>query len=185
MSWINPWQAFCVLILKKETTGKNPDLYACKSGQMGVSMYEIMEIIKEFAVLVMTKTCEELIGNAERGMGVMFFCMLAFSFIMAGIFLKSRLADVYCILPGGKKKLLGDIYLKDTKKGYTAKIPSRFLEASESIYYCMVIPQEFIEGHYMERLLLETPAGRRFVPVKRVIRFQSGLREPLAPISFS
>ncbi len=148
-------------------------------------MYEIIEIIKEFSVLVVTKACEESVQNVEKGAGAMFLSMLAFSCITMGIFLKSRLASVYCISPKGKKKLLGDIYLKETKKGYEAKIPSRFLEVSDSIYYCMVMPREFIEGHYMEQLLLQTPAGRRFVPVKKVIRFRAGLREPLAPISFS
>lgn len=151
-------------------------------------MYEAIEVIKEFAILVVTKTCEEFGRNAEKGMGAMFFSMLAFFCITAGVFLKSRLASLYCISPDGKKKLLGDIYLKETRRGYTAKIPARFLERSDSVYYCLSIPQEFMEGHYMEQLLLETPAGRRFVPVKKVVRFQAGLaglRETLAPVSFS
>ncbi|MDE6607659.1 MAG: hypothetical protein K2K54_07890 [Lachnospiraceae bacterium] len=148
-------------------------------------MQEIVRIIKEFIVLVVTQAFGELGRNAGRGMGIMFLSMLAFFCIVVGVFLSTRLASVYYITPEGKKKFLGDIYLKEGKRGYTAKIPPRLLEKSDSIYYYMEIPQEFIGGHYMEKLFLDTPSGKKLVPVKKIVRFQIGLGEQLAPISFS
>jgi len=140
-------------------------------------MHEIVKIIKEIIVLVITQAGQELGRSAGKGLGVMFFCMLAFFCIVIGVFLSSRLASVYYITPEGKKRFLGDIYLKETKRGYMAKIPPRFLEKSDSIYYYMEIPQEFISGHYMEKLFLDTPSGKKLVPVKKIVRFQIALSD--------
>lgn len=148
-------------------------------------MQEIIKVVKEFIVLVVTQAFGEFGRSAGRGMGIMFLSMLAFFCIVVGVFLSSRLASVYYITPEGKKKFLGDIYLKEGKRGYTAKIPPRLLEKSDSIYYYMEIPQGFIGGHYMEKLFLDTPSGKKLVPVKKIVRFQIGLGEQLAPISFS
>jgi len=154
----------------------------CKELQWRVIMFEI---IKEFIVCVVLKTWKEFSRDAGRGMGVMFFCMLAFFCIVFGIYLGSRCARVYCITPEGKKKLLGDIYIKETKGGYRTTIPSRLLERSDSIYYYMEIPAEFTDSHYMEQLLLDTPRGRKRIPIKKRVRFKIGLGEQLAPIRFS
>lgn len=135
----------------------------------------MFEIVKEFILCVVLEAWRELGKDTGRSMGVMFFCMLAFFCIILGVCLGSRCACVYCITPEGKKKLLGDVYIKETRYGYKATISPRLLARSCSIYYYMEIPAEFTGSHYMEQLFLDTPMGRKSVPVKKRIHFKLGL----------
>lgn len=143
------------------------------------------ERIQELILFLLLESWKEIGIDAGKGMGILFFCMLAFFCIVSGIFIDSRCACVYCITPEGKKKLLGDVYIKENRGGFTAVLPQRFLEKSGSIYYYMEIPAEFTGSHYMEQLFLETPMGTKLVPVRKKIHFKIGLGEQLAPIRFS
>ena len=145
----------------------------------------MFEIVKELFLCVILEAWREFGKEIGRSMGIMVFCILAFFCIVFGIYLSSRCACVYYITPEGKKKLLGDIYITETKSGYMATIPPRFIEKSDSIYYYMEISEEFTDSHYMEQLVLDTPMGRKRVPVKKRIHFKIGLGEQLAPIRFS
>lgn len=145
----------------------------------------MFEIVKEFILCVVLEAWGELGKDTGRSMGVMFFCMLAFFCIVFGAYLGSRCACVYYIAPEGKKKLLGDIYIRETRGGYTAAISSKMLAKSNSVYYYMEIPAEFTDSHYMEQLFLDTPMGRKRIPIKKRTYFKLGLGEQLAPIRFS
>lgn len=132
------------------------------------------EVLKEFAGTVISGTGEEL-RRAGSTAAVVFFCMLAFLCIAAGIFAESRCAMLYYLTPDGKRKLIGSIFIQKVRESYRVKIPSKFFEKSESIYYYLQLPEAFTHRHYMEEMQIELPAGRRRLPIKRQIQFKIGL----------
>lgn len=133
-----------------------------------------METVKEFLGMVLWKTAEE-VSRAGRGMGITVLCMVAFFCIALGIYLNSRCALMYYIMPAGKKKFLGSLYIREVKGGFQIKVPGHFLEQSESIYYFLKIPAYFAGNHYMEEMKIELPSGKKRLAIKKQLTFQVNL----------
>lgn len=137
----------------------------------GSSMWEV---IKEFIGAVMSGVAKEM-GKAGGGAVVAFICMLAFLFIVAGIFIESRCALLYFVTAEGKRKLIGSLYVQTEDGNYKVKIPEAYFDKSESIYYYVHLPEDFAHRHYMEEMLIETPHGKRRLAIKKQMQFKSGL----------
>lgn len=133
------------------------------------------EIVREFLQVVFSVFAEET-TEVGSGVGVIVLCMIAFACIIFGVFIESRCALIYYVAPKGKKQLLGSLYIQNGKEGFFIRIPERFLEKSESIYYYMKIPAGFAHAHYMESLFVKLPAGQQRHGVKKQLHFKVGMR---------
>ena len=131
------------------------------------------EIIKEFIFAVIGAAGEE-INRAGSGIAVCVMCFVAFSCIMAGIFIESRCGVLYYITAEGKERLVGSVYFRSENAGFKMKIPEHFFEKSESVYYCIKVPKDFAHRHYMEELQLELPTGKKKFAIKKQIKFKQG-----------
>ena len=132
-------------------------------------------LVKEFFNAVMQGAGEEM-SRAGSGAIIVFFCMIAFSCITIGIFLEGRCATLYYVTAEGKRKLLGSLFVQKGEGIYRVKSPVTFLEKSESIYYYMHLPKDFAHRHYMEEILVELPAGKKRLAIKKQMQFKNGLK---------
>lgn len=132
------------------------------------------EVVKEFIGAVMQGTGEEM-SRAGSGAAVTFLCMVAFALVLTGIFIESRCVTIYYVTAEGKRKLLGSLLIQKEEGNYRVRIPGHFFEKSESIYYYIHLPEDFAHRHYMEEILVELPAGKRRLAIKRRIQFKNGL----------
>ena len=134
------------------------------------------EVAKEFIGAVMQGVGKEM-SRAGSGVMVVLLCMIAFAFILTGIFMDSRCVMLYYVTAEGKRKLLGSLFIQKEEGNYRVKIPAHFFEKSESIYYYIHLPEDFAHRHYMEEMLVELPAGKRRLAIKKRMQFKNGLGE--------
>ncbi len=102
-------------------------------------------------------------------------CGVAVVCLLIGSVIGSRCGVLYYVEADGRKVKLGNVFVAEQKRRLCVKIPTRFLENSETTQYEITLDGDFAKRHFMEELFVKLPGKQQKLCVKEQVVFRNGL----------